>query len=75
MYYHRISERFICQSNCQNSSLMSRCTLRNASQKDPQKRITNNVNEISMNKVNRKIINCQLEITSKNGKKSRIIYC
>lgn len=53
---------------------MSRRTLRSASQKDPQKRITNNINEISMNKVNRKIINCQLEITSKNGGKSRIIY-
>ena len=74
MYYHRISKRFICQSNFQNPSLMSRRTLRSASQKDPRKRITNNINEISMNKVNRKIINCQLEITSKNGEKSRIIY-
>lgn len=71
MYYHRISKRFICQSNCQSPCLMSRRTLRNV---DPQKRITNNINEISMNKVNRKIINCQLEITSKNGEKSRIIY-
>ena len=53
---------------------MSRRTLRSASQKDPQKRITNNINEISMHKVNRKIINCQLEITRKNGEKSRIIY-
>lgn len=53
---------------------MSRRTFRSASQKDPQKRIANNINEISMNKVNRKIINCQLEITSKNGEKSRIIY-